>query len=44
MQQNALLLVEGSREPGNLIQGSGEVPRWNKPLSPLHDALEQRIE
>jgi hypothetical protein len=39
MQQTALL-VEGFRGTGNLIQGSGQVPRWN---IPLHDALEQPI-
>jgi hypothetical protein len=36
MQENALL-VEGFRGPGNVIQDSGDVPRWQKPL---HDALE----
>jgi hypothetical protein len=39
MQENALL-VEGFRGPGNVIQDSGDVPRWQ---IPLHDALEQRI-
>jgi hypothetical protein len=39
MQENALL-VEGFRGPGYVIQDSGDVPRWQKPL---HGALEQRI-
>jgi hypothetical protein len=37
MQENALLLVKGFRGPGNVIQDSGDVPRWHMPL---HGALE----